>query len=202
MKRCTQCGKVKKLGEFTRDKQLRSGITSRCKTCSSEYQRKYQEQNRERVAAQKREYYKRNRADFLERARTRVTAMSESQRALLVAYKAAHNIHHRQKNVGRMREQQRIYAAILEGKVSRARIDARRRQRISQAPVTLTAGEWLELLEQQNYACAYCGKPFSVDLKATRDHIIPVLHGGGLTRENVLPACQSCNSSKGAKLIA
>lgn len=109
---------------------------------------------------------------------------------------------YREEHPDQIRAKGRRHDASPEGKASRARRKAKRRQRESQAPVTLTADEWADLLEDQNYACAYCGIPFSIDIKATRDHIISVLLGGGLTKENVFPACQKCNSSKGAKLIA
>lgn len=40
--------------------------------------------------------------------------------------------------------------------------------------------------------CAYCGSPAEA-----WDHITPVVKGGRTTPGNILPACKSCNSSKG-----
>ncbi|MDB4875733.1 MAG: hypothetical protein JWM41_2179 [Gemmatimonadetes bacterium] len=33
------------------------------------------------------------------------------------------------------------------------------------------------------------------------DHVIPISRGGSHTRENVVPACRSCNSKKGDLML-
>lgn len=45
-------------------------------------------------------------------------------------------------------------------------------------------------------ACAYCGGPHEHD-----DHVIALSRGGTHERANLLPACESCNLSKGVKLL-
>lgn len=60
-------------------------------------------------------------------------------------------------------------------------------------PATLTNPEWVEILEKYNYTCAYCkegNKPLH------QEHWIPLSRGGGYTAENIVPACQRCNSRK------
>lgn len=44
-----------------------------------------------------------------------------------------------------------------------------------------------------NYACAYCE---NADAPLTIDHLIPVADGGAHSKENLVPACLSCNSRK------
>lgn len=44
--------------------------------------------------------------------------------------------------------------------------------------------------------CSYCG-----DEAESIDHIVPVAEGGGNDPLNLVPACQSCNSSKGTKSL-
>jgi 5-methylcytosine-specific restriction endonuclease McrA len=66
----------------------------------------------------------------------------------------------------------------------------------------LTAAEWKAIKEQFNFACAYCGVPESASVKLTRDHVIPVSKSGRHIKDNIVPACQVCNSRKGAKIIA
>lgn len=52
--------------------------------------------------------------------------------------------------------------------------------------------DWIRLVARYGGKCAYCGmRPGS-----TQDHVIPLIAGGRHTIGNVLPACQSCNSSK------
>lgn len=55
-------------------------------------------------------------------------------------------------------------------------------------PATLTLSEWLTILEEYNYDCAYCGQRFE-----SIEHLIPVRHGGGTTATNCVPACEPCN---------
>ena len=59
--------------------------------------------------------------------------------------------------------------------------------------VELTAKDWEFAIKYFNGRCAYCGKPME---RPTKDHIHPLKHGGRLIRENTIPCCQSCNSSK------
>lgn len=58
---------------------------------------------------------------------------------------------------------------------------------------TLTLAEWQEIQKRYQYRCAYC----QLRRPLTKDHIVPVSKGGFHTRINVIPACRSCNSSKG-----
>ncbi len=74
--------------------------------------------------------------------------------------------------------------------------DQRRRMRKAGLPATLTGGQWQEILEQHDHACAYCGR---ADLPLEQEHMMPVSRGGGYTAANIVPACGPCNSSKGTK---
>ena len=71
----------------------------------------------------------------------------------------------------------------------------RRRARLagSNSP-GVTREEWAETVEAFGGQCAYCPRPAT-----TIDHIEPIARGGLDAPENVVPACRSCNSSKGAK---
>lgn len=57
----------------------------------------------------------------------------------------------------------------------------------------LTEEEWEFAIKYFNKKCCYCGKYME---KPTKDHIRPLERGGTLSRINILPCCQSCNSSK------
>lgn len=59
--------------------------------------------------------------------------------------------------------------------------------------------DWLkELLSHKYFICHWCGKKFSID-KLTLDHVIPISKGGSDTKENLVPACKHCNSTKQAR---
>lgn len=61
-----------------------------------------------------------------------------------------------------------------------------------------TEAEWLALKFYYGNRCAYCGKRTA---KLTKDHVYPVSKGGTDNIANIVPACQSCNSRKGAKIV-
>jgi 5-methylcytosine-specific restriction endonuclease McrA len=57
----------------------------------------------------------------------------------------------------------------------------------------LTLAQWREIEEYFDHSCAYCGRKLE---RLTVDHVIPLTQGGKHTKENVVPSCQHCNSSK------
>ena len=93
------------------------------------------------------------------------------------------------------------YRKSEKGKATNQRRHTNRRAREREIINTLTAQEWLDILEKHNYICAYCGTEFDCENLPTRDHIISISKGGNNTKENIIPACQSCNSRKGVKIL-
>lgn len=59
--------------------------------------------------------------------------------------------------------------------------------------------EWKECLIFFGGECAYCGGTTRKGQRLTRDHLEPVSQGGRTIQSNIVPACSSCNSSKGAE---
>jgi 5-methylcytosine-specific restriction endonuclease McrA len=53
-----------------------------------------------------------------------------------------------------------------------------------------------EVLRRDNHACQYCGSTKNL----TIDHVIPRSKGGQHTWDNVVAACERCNSLKGDRL--
>lgn len=64
---------------------------------------------------------------------------------------------------------------------------------------TYTLDDWRDAMLFFRGACSYCGKKQSRRLRLTRDHVVPVSQGGTTTRRDIIPACNSCNSSKADK---
>ena len=58
--------------------------------------------------------------------------------------------------------------------------------------------EWKECVIFFGGECAYCGATPRKGQRLTRDHLEPISEGGKTIQSNIIPACQSCNSSKGA----
>jgi hypothetical protein len=70
-----------------------------------------------------------------------------------------------------------------------------RRARKHELPSTLTAAQWGMIQRHFKNTCAYCGEEKTL----TQEHFVPLSKGGEYTHNNILPACQCCNKSKGAK---
>jgi len=79
---------------------------------------------------------------------------------------------------------------------------ARRRAMKQELPDTLTRTEWEAIKAAYGYRCAYCGRKEGTRSPLTQDHVVPLSKRGGTIRENIVPACKSCNSSKRNNLPA
>lgn len=76
---------------------------------------------------------------------------------------------------------------------------ARRRTRKLNSPFNdFTTDDWNEVLSCLGESCVYCGDS-EVDLQ--QDHVIPLSKGGSNTKNNIVPACPSCNNNKKARLL-
>lgn len=73
-----------------------------------------------------------------------------------------------------------------------ARYAKRRKTRLARVVNDLTDGQWAELRAAWG-GCAYCGE---TGVPLQKDCVQPISRGGRYTRENVVPACASCNASK------
>ncbi|MFF3928267.1 HNH endonuclease [Streptomyces hirsutus] len=65
--------------------------------------------------------------------------------------------------------------------------------------VGIASKDWRKLVRHYRHRCTYCG---GNDGGIHMDHVVPLSRGGRHAIGNVLPACQGCNLSKGAKLVA
>lgn len=58
-----------------------------------------------------------------------------------------------------------------------------------------TVDEWYNKAAEYDFSCAYCGSTTNI----TCDHVVPLSKSGKTSIDNVVPACGTCNYSKGAK---
>lgn len=77
----------------------------------------------------------------------------------------------------------------------------RRRARSLNAKGFFTANDWQQRLAYHGFKCVYCGveKHETPEGWLSCDHMIPLSKGGQNWPSNLVPACRSCNSSKGSK---
>lgn len=188
-KQCSKCGETKPLTEFYKNKRARYGVASSCKVCRKAYaaenkerikayKAKYQAENAERIKARKAKYYAENR---------------EKVKAQQAKYYAENKEEIKAKNAMYRAENRDKYRAISQ------RYRAKKRD----APGTFTEADWKEKLAYYGYRCRYCG----IDKRETKegwleaDHAIPLSRGGANFISNIVPACKSCNCSKGTKTL-
>ena len=98
------------------------------------------------------------------------------------------------------RETARVWHAANRDKV-RAKDRCRRARLRDACSVGVTPEQWRAICEQFSDGtttfCAYC----SVAPATDAEHVLALDNGGRDEPSNVVPACKSCNSSKGTKLL-
>lgn len=161
---------------------------------------------RERAADRKRRSDPEARARELERAR-----VHDAKRRATSAYKQRQRIYQREYQRERRRADDvyrvKQYAASKRWREANPTlvrlIKNRRAARLAGARSNgVGLHEWQEICAwHANKAgetmCAYCKKARA----NTIEHVVPIARGGRDEASNVLPACRTCNSSKGASLI-
>ena len=99
-----------------------------------------------------------------------------------------------QKNREQMLARNSIYAKANPD-IMRARGARRYARKVGAIGRGITGEERKILKEEYFYRCAYCNNIAPLEI----DHITPLIKGGRHEIENSVPACKSCNTSKGAK---
>ncbi len=197
IKKCSKCQGEKSLGAFSYDKSTHDGRCSWCKTCWAFWHKEnYQPYPKvkkecpthkgctvckdvfplEEFTPDKRLPYGRcydcKKCRALKK-KTRRAANIEHVRAIELAGERAWRNANRE-----------TYRAKAK----------KHRARVLNAPISdLTAPQWLAIKVLYQWRCVYCNKKV---VALTQDHITPLSKGGNHTMENVVPACQSCNSKK------
>lgn len=174
---CPKCGEEKDITEFYVKNDSKDGRDCKCKSCAKKYNEEYRSKNQEKLNNLAKIYRINNRDAILERKRKRY---SEDKTPYI--------------------ESVTKYSKTPKGKLTKSKSGHKRRTKFKETPCTLTLQQWEKILESQDNRCAICGKKFCKSRPPTKDHIIPLSKGGGLTFENVQALCKSCNSSKNASL--
>jgi hypothetical protein len=222
---CTHCGVEKAADNFTRSRprecrDCTRATQSRCPSHSREANAKRVREWRERGgpkvdAMRERKNARRRRGKYRERSDRKcrdckVTLTPENnephhgRRCRSCRYKrqlqfkppAERNADQREWRA-KNRERSKAHQAKFHETHPEARAVYMEKQRARRGPVLdagdLTRAQWLARLEEFGHACAYC---LRTDLPLTQDHVEPLSRGGRHTLDNVVPACQPCNSTK------
>lgn len=168
LKWCTHCKKFVKISEFGKDGSRADGLSSKCFKC-----RRADNKFPDRVDKKTRREMKNKGMLYCSKCEKFLPKdeMTKNGVRKKHANEAARKRYH---------ENEAVRMTVYQYNYSRKR-------KLNKIP------KWYieQMREDFSGKCAYCGK------KATTiDHIIPVSKGGNSVPGNVVPACQSCNSSK------
>ena len=167
MKTCNKCGEELPLNSFSKDKSHKDGLSSQCKGC----RKQYQQNNKVAIAKYDKEYAK----QYYQKNKKTI---AEQQKQ----YKEEHS-----KVVTEYQRQWR-HEHSLECCNYTHKHEATKRN----LPYTLTIEHWQQCKEHFNNKCAYCGK----ELPLAQEHFLALTKGGEYSKDNIIPSCKSCNSSK------
>ncbi len=173
-KTCNKCGQIKEINEFySQDKKKADGTLYTyyrpdCKNCTNESSRKWIEENYEQFIGNVRKYISKP------EVRERHKRESEERR------KRGDFIEWRKNNRGKLKTYNEKRTHNKKHEISNE--------------------EWQECKEYFNNSCAYCG----IDEDKAKHEMGHYLHKehvdtlGSNKIDNCVPACRSCNSSKGS----
>lgn len=202
MKTCTGCKKEfpATTDYFQKQKQSKDGLSWRCKQCLKVYEKRrywkhrdkrlnevkeYYQENKEKVLEYQSQYYKENK----EMVNKRNKVYRIKHREKLTEYSREYYQKHKLQHLIRARK----YRKTPKGRQVERSSWQRKRKDLKNSIKTLTLEDWENTLAYFNHECAYCGisnEPLQ------QEHVIPLIKGGHYTKQNIIPACKSCNASK------
>ena len=221
---CSRCQGKCELSMFSAAKRYKDKLNPWCRKCVKEYAVEYRVNNNDKVSEYGKNYRANNKEKIKLYSDRRKEERKEYDRIYFLKNKerlTERNKQYREENGDRTREQKKLYRSINKDKlyehkkvyvsthkeqVARTSKKFRknnteyyrmhcnnRRARKRKLPHTLTVEQWGQVKERFNGKCAYCEK----EKDLTQEHFVPIAKGGEYTHNNIIPACQSCNSSKG-----
>lgn len=189
------------------------------------YMAKYRTEHKEELRVHSKEYdriYREtHRAEMAARSSKRYFAHKDEWSATRKAYRDSHKVekalntarycaeHKEQKTANAARyyreNKEHVCALVKANRLAHPEVkyasEKRRKAReIGAAISDLTEQQWQERVAEYNSICAYCLKPIT-GTGITQEHMTPLSRNGNHTLDNVVPACQHCNSTKLKKTL-
>ena len=197
---------------FHKSKMGKLGLSASCKNCKNKCGKKFRDAHPEKMKAQYQKYNRENKEKIAEDSRRYRIENPEKRKATLKLY-AENNIEknkerskkYRENNIEKSlvrekkyREENKEKIKKCQSKYQKANAEkyriwwqSRRTKQLS-LPYTFTIEQWEQCKGHFDNICCYCGKK----LPLSQEHMIALSKGGEYTNNNIIPSCQSCNSSK------
>lgn len=188
-KPCDQCGApvgfVGKRGALRRSCDPCTEDRRRVLSRARDKKRGWRRPNPEKQRARKRRYVLRNQGRLNAQSLERYYADVQRRRSAARTWKRA--------NAERVAAGFKAWAASNRARIN---LTTHKRRSLVAASPGVTLVEWQAIHETFAGRCAYCLRP------ATEiEHVIAIADGGLHEPANVVPACRSCNASKGKKKL-
>jgi len=181
---CTKCKIEKSLEEYAKHASLKDGRQVQCRACH----KAYNAQNKARIAAQRRDCYRKN----PDRIKAKTREWYRNNRRAAIQYQAEY----RRENAASLQEKDAKRHA--KNKAAAKTWRHNRKARVRNSGERLSPDIVTKLLSEQNFKCPYC----LGDLRVVGhhiDHYVPIILGGGNSDDNVQLTCPLCNLRKGSK---
>jgi len=146
-----------------------------------EYNSMYRETNKEKAKVEWKKYYEKNKLQLCQSHREHHKNNPQVRKE--------YNQTQRRKDIAK------TYRKSERGRVSERNMKHKRRTLTKQGDVTT---EQLLTLKNTAKTCFYCDCDLTI-VKAHIDHLVPLARGGEHTISNLVMACATCNTRKGAK---
>lgn len=193
-----------------------AGYSTKAKHCSPECKKTYR-------AAYLKQYHEERPGYQEELSRAYYKANAENLKAQSSEWYAANHDRakatqrdYAERNAGSIRDYKRSWEKANQDKVKASRALAkskitasmfaeqyhrRRARKATNGVYKVTARDMARCLARFAGACAYCSTNFTLELRPTWDHIVPISRGGQHSVGNLAPACSACNTSKWASTV-
>ena len=166
------------------------GFHSICKKCQREQFLEYKKNNPEKYKAKE----ARNARNYWLRNKDEITAKNKAWREKNKDWIKEYGKRYRKENKEILARRKKNYSDRNRDKCNTW--SQKYKTRKQDLPASLTVEQWQKCVEHFNDSCAYCGKPHK---RLAQEHFIPLSKGGEYAKDNIVPACRSCNSSKNNK---
>lgn len=197
MKVCSKCQMVLPACKehFAKAKKGKFGFKSTCKSCDKIYRKKHYEENHEEIRRKQNaylvKYHQENKESISEYKKK---YYQENKEEILKKVKE-YGFIYREENREKLSRKHKKYKRDNPEKI---RVYKQKRRSLKKRLLsTLTVDQWEDTKKYFNNRCCYCGG----DEKLTQDHFVPLSKNGEYTYHNIVPACTSCNLSKGDRLF-